>query len=155
MPEPLFLLTGHGSQGLTEALFSTLENYSLLDFKVMLMRTLGAPRIQLCKTEFSIAHSWALLVYSEAPCLSASQVSLWGLHHFSGRVLLECSSHPEHQQEFLSLIPLLFPGKAGRPSLPLCNVKTINSCTFSLMQTSALTPLYGSFLSPAFLSPCA
>ena len=49
MSETLFLLLGRASQRLDAALFLTLENYSLMYFKGILMRTLEAQRTLLCR----------------------------------------------------------------------------------------------------------
>lgn len=60
--DTLFLLMGHMSQRLDEALFLTLENYSLMYFKGILMRTLEAQRTQLCTFSFQVPEVWCYLM---------------------------------------------------------------------------------------------
>lgn len=60
--ETWFLQMGHVSQRLEGALFLTLENYSLMYFKGILMRTWEAQRTQLYRISFQDGDVWCYLM---------------------------------------------------------------------------------------------
>ena len=108
--DTLFLLMGHMSQRLDGALFLTLENYSLMYFKGILMRTLEAQRTQLCRFSFQVPEVWCYLMSLAnlllfLPCLCVVGMVLKDLIVLTflfPSLPLMCSSRPAFPQQLLS-----------------------------------------------------